>query len=180
VLAALDTEVEMGASSRNKQRAAWPWLAAAILIIYAVSHYPSSAVSNDFGTAPAHAESILAHCATLHDTPVAPTERRLSSDRFVDGTRPYLIRVSKLLFLHVCSSLNTPKNATIWTGEDSGRDVVRGDVLVDKGLIQAIGRVPNSLVDGRRDLEVLEANGAWLTPGLVDILSYDFQILILS
>ncbi|KAK2464537.1 hypothetical protein APHAL10511_003444 [Amanita phalloides] len=86
-----------------------------------------------------------------------------SSDRYVPGTPPTLI-----------------KNAKIWTGERNGTFTIYGDVLLDKGLIVAVGHVPPAIVDAfvpagseaRRHLVVLDARGKWVTPGLVDLHSH--------
>jgi dihydroorotase-like cyclic amidohydrolase len=65
----------------------------------------------------------------------------------VKGTKPTLIR-----------------NATIWTGLDDGKEVIQGDILIDKGLIK---KVWSDSVDLRSyaNVEVLDAAGAWVSPG---------------
>ncbi|KAI0658489.1 composite domain of metallo-dependent hydrolase [Cubamyces menziesii] len=76
---------------------------------------------------------------------------RDSSDRYEPGTRATLI-----------------KNVTLWTGGRNGTEVVHGDVLLDRGLVRSIGHIPRALyVD--RDTDVVDAHGAWVTPGLVDL-----------
>lgn len=74
---------------------------------------------------------------------------RMQSDRFEDGTRPTLI-----------------KNAHIWTGARNGTETVVGDVLLSGGLIKGIGYIPRYIVDDLTDLVTIEADGAWVTPGL--------------
>ncbi|KAN0063758.1 hypothetical protein ACQY0O_003808 [Thecaphora frezii] len=86
--------------------------------------------------------------------PPAGFHSRTVSDRFEQGTRDLLIR-----------------NATIWTGEDNGHEVLHHyDVLVSKGLIKAItksghGELPRAAAD----THIIDAAGRWLTPGLVDM-----------
>ncbi|KAJ7636946.1 hypothetical protein FB45DRAFT_1139042 [Roridomyces roridus] len=108
-----------------------------------------------FGTAlPINAESIVSRCKALHLTPGPPDNfrARTKSDRFVQGTKPTLIR-----------------NASIWTGQDDGNEVVHGDILLDGGLIKQVGSVNAS---GYANLVVLDAAGAWVTPGIVDLHSH--------
>jgi hypothetical protein len=81
-------------------------------------------------------------------SPPADFYRRTESDRFAQGTPAVLIR-----------------NATIWTGRADGSEVVHGDVLLDRGLVQAVGRVPHSLVESLPGLVEYDVHGAWVTPG---------------
>ncbi|KAL0573283.1 hypothetical protein V5O48_008666 [Marasmius crinis-equi] len=61
------------------------------------------------------------------------------------------------------------RNATIWTGEVAkGLEIVFGDVLLDKGIIKAVGKI--GPVKGR--IDEIQANGAWVTAGLVDLHSH--------
>lgn len=88
--------------------------------------------------------------------PTTGFDERTSSDRFVAGTKPVLI-----------------KGARVWTGENNGTEVVSGDVLLDKGIIQRVGHLSaSSLAAYGTDLVVIDANGAWITPGLVNIRSH--------
>src|ERR1700734_442650 len=81
---------------------------------------------------------------------------RTHSDRYVPGTKPVLI-----------------KHARIWTGRKNGTEVVRGDILLDKGLIKAVGNVPRSALNVFKDDPVIiDAKNAWVTPGIVDIHSH--------
>ena len=75
------------------------------------------------------------------------------SDRYEAGTRATLIR-----------------NATIWTGGKNGVEVVHGDLLLDQGLVKDIGKIPQSRIASAFDLTVVDANGAWVTPGLGGII----------
>jgi hypothetical protein len=148
---------------RGRARARWAWLATLATLAYLVT--PLLYRSTPSVHIPVHAQATLTRCRTLHDVPTPPTEKRFVSDRFVSDTKPYLIKVNAAsLFLQQVLNCSRVQNATIWTGADDGKEVVHGDVLLDKGLIQAIGHVPNALLDSR-DLVVLDAHGAWLTPG---------------
>lgn len=87
-------------------------------------------------------------CAALKAKPGPPANffERSVSDRFEEGTPATIIR-----------------NATIWTGEKNGTEIIYGDLLLDKGIIQAIGQVPRTPVHEAR---TIDARGAWVTPGL--------------
>lgn len=104
---------------------------------------------------PPHAHDILAKCRGLALKPASSTlhTRRSRSDRFEEGTRPILIR-----------------NGKIWTGRNNGTEVLRSDILIDNGLIKTVGRLGgpwlNESYDGR--LIEIDAQDAWVTPGLVD------------
>ncbi|THU95633.1 carbohydrate esterase family 9 protein [Dendrothele bispora CBS 962.96] len=98
--------------------------------------------------------SLLERCKSLK-TPAGPPAdfyKRTQSDRYLTGAKPTLI-----------------KNAKIWTGEDEGNLVVQGDVLLDKGMIMGVGRVPHHHY---KDITVLDAKGGWVTPGIVDLHSH--------
>ncbi|KDQ28082.1 hypothetical protein PLEOSDRAFT_1077055 [Pleurotus ostreatus PC15] len=86
-------------------------------------------------------------------------DKRQQSDRFVPGTKPYLLT-----------------NARIWTGLENGTEVIRGDVLIDKGIIKGVGHFGRGFIANARtrfaDLEVVDAGGKWLTPGIVDMHSH--------
>lgn len=95
-------------------------------------------------------------------TPAGPppsfsTAARTENDRFVPGTPPVLLR-----------------NATIWTGARNGTEIVYGDVLLDRGLVVAVGYIPPSLLEsvGQSSIRVEDVEGAWVTPGLVDLHSH--------
>lgn len=101
---------------------------------------------------PFGAAEILEKCTALKAPAGPPSNfhQRSHSDRFVHGTPPTLF-----------------KNATIWTGRVSGNEVVTGDLLIDKGLIKAIGLIKDTTLAEYQDLEVIDAKGAWITPGYV-------------
>ncbi|EIW82936.1 carbohydrate esterase family 9 protein [Coniophora puteana RWD-64-598 SS2] len=78
---------------------------------------------------------------------------RSHSDRFVPGTRPTLVL-----------------NATIWTGQHNGTQVINGgELLLDRGLILAMGKVDRELIRSYKQLHVIDADGAWVTPGIIDM-----------
>lgn len=107
---------------------------------------------------PRLAHEAVLKCQNLNQIPQPPKDfhKRIVSDRFVSGTKPTLIR-----------------NATIWTGRVDGHEVIKGDLLLDKGIIKAVGRIPSSLVNSLlSDLVQIDANGSWITPGLVDLHSH--------
>lgn len=96
-------------------------------------------------------QAILSRCASLRITP-HPHDlfySREVSDRFEPGTNATLIR-----------------NAIIFTGNGNGTDVIRGDILLDKGIIKGIGEISGHVIDNTPNLTTVNANGAWVTPGL--------------
>lgn len=107
---------------------------------------------------PLHSSAIIAKCRHLQMQAGPPQDLhiRTHSDRFEEGTRPVLV-----------------KNAKIWTGGKNGTEVIQGDILMDNGIIKNIGYIQSRLLEsfGER-LMVLDAKGAWITPGLVDIHSH--------
>ncbi|EIW67430.1 hypothetical protein TREMEDRAFT_11883, partial [Tremella mesenterica DSM 1558] len=85
------------------------------------------------------------------------TSRRTRSDRFVPGTRAVWL-----------------KNATLWTGEQDGEQVIYGaDVLLDGGVIRKVGKGSEFVKMAKElDAEQVQLNGAWVTPGIVDVHSH--------
>ncbi|KAK7470198.1 hypothetical protein VKT23_001636 [Stygiomarasmius scandens] len=100
---------------------------------------------------PINANEIQQKCRNLNVVPGPPSDfySRSKSDRFEHGTKSVLI-----------------KNATIWTGE---KVIESGDVLLDKGIIKAIGSVDESQYGF---VDKINAHGAWLSPGIVDLHSH--------
>jgi hypothetical protein len=107
-----------------------------------------------------------ASCQSLRHVPVDPSGPRLFNKRWVNGTKPILI-----------------KNATVWTGEPSPgtseEDARRGigynwatsDVLLNYGLIVKVA--PNiNATDLPEDYETYDAKGRQLTAGIVDMHSH--------
>ncbi|KAJ7722728.1 hypothetical protein DFH07DRAFT_1006316, partial [Mycena maculata] len=105
---------------------------------------------------PLHAETTLARCRSLNVKPAPPPSfnQRTQSDRFQPGTRSVWI-----------------KNATIWTGLVDGLEVLKGDVFIHKGLVVATGVVEQTLLD-LQEYDTVDAEGAWVTPGIVDMHSH--------
>lgn len=77
-------------------------------------------------------------------------DKRTENDRFIPGTPSVLI-----------------KNATIWTGKDNGHQVIHGDVLLENGLVKQVGNVE---LKGLKVGKTIDAKGAWLTPGIFDMV----------
>ncbi|KAI0029655.1 carbohydrate esterase family 9 protein [Vararia minispora EC-137] len=105
---------------------------------------------------PLHAQEALEKCVaqTLVAGPAPDFRARTVSDRFVQGTPAVLVRGAK-----------------IWTGAHNGTEVLEGDILLEDGLIKTVGSVTLADVERRvrsGALKVVDANGAWVTPGLVD------------
>ncbi|KAK0203390.1 hypothetical protein DFS33DRAFT_1383654 [Desarmillaria ectypa] len=109
-------------------------------------------------TVPFHAREILQKCQNLHVLPGKPLgfDSRAESDRYVRTTRPTLL-----------------KNATIWTGRVSGFEVVRGDLLMDKGLVKKVGDIKAEVLDAfGGELDVQDVGGAWVSSGIIDLHSH--------
>jgi hypothetical protein len=101
--------------------------------------------------APKHANSSLERCRRLKLLPGPPDDfaSRKVNDRFEQNTQTVWI-----------------KNATIWTGNDDGSEVLHSaDIILDNGLIRAIGDVEQLWGATYQGIEVIDANGAWITPG---------------
>ena len=121
---------------------------------------------------PLHAVHSLARCASLKISagPPANFHDRSESDRFVAGTKATLLH-----------------NARIWTGENNGTEIIRGDVFMDKGMIQGVGNIDfralgldvNGMV-ARGELNVVDVRGAWVTPGCVSRLRCQAAFVLLT
>ncbi|KAJ7089249.1 carbohydrate esterase family 9 protein [Mycena belliarum] len=137
------------------------WALQFVVVLLAASSYALTYLlwpaSPSAETLPINAESVIAQCIALQMAPGPPDSfnARTQSDRFVEGTKPTLIR-----------------NASIWTGLDSGNEVVYGNILIDKGIIKKVGSIDASLLDVYRDIIVLDAAGSWVSPGIVDLHSH--------
>lgn len=105
---------------------------------------------------PANTHDILSKCMALKTVPGPPEDfhEREVSDRYEPGTKPTLIR-----------------NCTIFTGENNGTVIIHGDILLDKGIVKGIGKVSRRVIDNTPNLIVIEAHGAWVTPGLGKCIS---------
>ncbi|KAH9474485.1 hypothetical protein JR316_0012944 [Psilocybe cubensis] len=135
-------------------------LVASLLVVVATI----SSLGLTFGWKPLHstkvplnAAQIVQKCQTLHMLPAPPANfhQRERSDRYVAGTPPTLLR-----------------NASIWTGRDSGNEVVTGDILLDNGLIKQIGKIKDTSLKAYSNLIIIDAGGSWITPGIVDLHSH--------
>lgn len=100
---------------------------------------------------PINGQEILGKCQSLKATPVphAGFKKREVSDRYEPGTNATWLR-----------------NCRILTGERNGSVVIDGDLFLDKGIVKAIGKVPWHLPDNTPNVTVIDAEGAWVTPGL--------------
>ncbi|KAH7339931.1 hypothetical protein B0J17DRAFT_570590 [Rhizoctonia solani] len=124
-------------------------------LTYNVLNVPHVPKSHPF---PPHALESLSKCKSLKLKP-GPSESfwsRTESERWEPGTPPTLIQ-----------------NATIWTGGDHGDEILIGDILLDKGIIKAVGRVPPPLLDAvGNKLVVKNVHGAWVSPAINDMHSH--------
>ncbi|KAJ7129499.1 carbohydrate esterase family 9 protein [Mycena epipterygia] len=97
---------------------------------------------------------IQAKCRTISSSagPSPLFLKREVSDRFEVGTNSTLIT-----------------NATLVTGQGNNSHILHGDLYLDKGLIKAIGVLSPQTLENAFNLTVINAEGAWITPGLVDL-----------
>jgi hypothetical protein len=115
----------------------------------------TNAYSQALHVAPINAQEILGKCRSLRSPPPPPTgpsaefKKRESSDRYEPGTNATWIR-----------------NCRILTGERNGSVIIDGDLFLDKGVVRAVGKVPWHLPDKTPNVTVIDAGGAWVTPGL--------------
>ena len=72
------------------------------------------------------------------------------------------------------------RNGKIWTGLNNGTEVVEGDILLEDGIIKGVGHLGGLKEDEFEamktsgKIEILDAKGAWITPGYVEY--FDIQI----
>jgi hypothetical protein len=100
---------------------------------------------------PVDVQEIQAKCNAIKSFP-GPTPfflKREASDRFEAGTNSTLIT-----------------NATILIGKGNDTRTLHGDLYLDKGIVKAIGSLFRPAVENAFNLTVVDANGAWVTPGL--------------
>ncbi|KAF8590883.1 composite domain of metallo-dependent hydrolase [Ramaria rubella] len=144
----------------RRQRFSWVFLALSIItLLYLPSYWTLHSATDLSERVPLDASHILSRCAEVKTRPGFPADfyTRTKSNRFQAGTRPTLIH-----------------NATIWTGEDSGKEQFMGDIFMDGGIIKWIGvtaleEVGNIYGD---NVDIVDARGAWTTPGIVDMHSH--------
>ena len=96
-------------------------------------------------------QDVLGRCVAIRTPPGPPSNYlgRDKSDRFELGTNATLIR-----------------NAWIWTGQENGTVSYRGDILLDQGIVKAIGDIPARTIEDTKNLTTVDADGKWVTPGL--------------
>jgi hypothetical protein len=92
----------------------------------------------------------LRQCATIQDHPVSVADERRTNPRARHGTRTYLI-----------------KNATLIDGD--GKILNGKEILLSNGVIIDIG---HNLSEDFDDLKVIHAGGRYVTPGIVDMVSF--------
>ncbi|RPD56489.1 composite domain of metallo-dependent hydrolase [Lentinus tigrinus ALCF2SS1-7] len=131
-----------------------------VLSLVAFQYLPlSSVLSSTSGSVqvPLRAPEWLAKCELLNAKPGPPPDfnTRTQSDRFALGTKPTLIT-----------------NATIWTGGVDGLEVLKGDILLDRGIIKRVGVIDRHTLAGYIDLVRIDAKGQWVSPGIVDLHSH--------
>ncbi|KAJ7054365.1 carbohydrate esterase family 9 protein [Mycena amicta] len=154
----MDKESPAGAIPQRKRASRGAFKFLAVITLFAVlsySFFHLQTAPHTGHNVPRNAAALLAQCRALELTPGPPDDfhARTVSDRFVKGTRPTLIR-----------------NATVWTGGDDGNEILtRADILLDKGIIKKVGTVD---VGAYKDAVVIEAEGSWVTPGIVDLHSH--------
>ena len=135
-----------------------------VLAAFYLLHQASSLSIQYQSPSTTHHHKTITRCRHLNDKP-GPSDdfySRKESDRFVPGTDSVFI-----------------KNATIWTGYDDGKEVFTGDILLGRGLIRWIGRDLSAKAEAEGlNADVIDAEGAWLTPGRVLIFGVGRPILI--
>ncbi|KAF9225904.1 carbohydrate esterase family 9 protein [Gyrodon lividus] len=147
---------------RRAGKRVWPVLAVLVLAALYLSTELAFLPLDSHRTqvhVPLHAAEALAKCQSLNLKPLtAPAPSfgsRSQSDRYEHGTKSVLIR-----------------NTSIWTGLQDGMDVVHGDILLEQGLIKAVGDVDSLVTLNKADVTEIDAKGAWVTPGIVDVHSH--------
>ncbi|KAM5543998.1 hypothetical protein V8D89_002615 [Ganoderma adspersum] len=132
-------------------------VALSLVVFQYLRLYSAVLKSSESVQVPLRASEWLDKCQLLDAQPGPPSDfnTRTHSDRFVPGTTATLIT-----------------NATIWTGGSDGLEVVKGDVLLDDGLIKRVGIIDDSLLDQHADLARIDAQGRWVSPGIIDMHSH--------
>ena len=157
---------------RSRSRRAWRLLVAIIslAVIQSTTNLFYTQRSTRTAQVPANAQEILDKCALLDVKPGPPPDFNLrqESDRFVAGTPPTLIKVGVIgrLTSGIADDASL-QDASIWTGVVDGLEVINGDILLDGGLIKRIGHIEQAVLDAYNDLVIVDAAGAWVSPGCV-------------
>lgn len=154
-------EDEQQKTTRHRERIPRHAIAPFLLLLCLASYlYSTSSLDFPF---PRPAPSPVPHfitegikqCEIIARPPPNPrpfTDKRGKNDRFVKGTKPTWL-----------------KNATLWTGEKGGTEIIYGgDVLLDEGVIRKIGKgdkLEDALALAKGEVDEIDLHGAWLTPG---------------
>lgn len=125
-------------------------------------------------TVPVHAFRALDRCHSLDlkPGPNSAFHKRTVSDRFESGTKPTVHAIWTHMGMLILMLLQLLLNAKIWTGEKDGTEVINADILLDQGIIKGIGHVARQLSSEFDNLVVVDVNGSWVTPGIVDMHSH--------
>jgi len=133
-----------------------------VVYVYKVSDH----LSYESEETVAHRPSLVKKCQNIR-APAGPpasfqpssrVKSRNGNERWVSGTPPVLLQ-----------------NAKIWTGAENGTQMIDGNILLDRGLVIAVGDIPASLLaehDVHGQLQRIDVEGKWVTPGLVDLHSH--------
>ncbi|KAI0266867.1 carbohydrate esterase family 9 protein [Gloeopeniophorella convolvens] len=137
-------------------------ICSAVLILVALQFFYARQIADlaQIASVPIHAEQSLTRCRSLDLKPGPSPDfhERVRSDRHAPGTPPTLIL-----------------NARIWTGSANGTEALEGHVYFDQGVIKGVGEVDVELVKRlhrQNSLTIVNAQGAWITPGIVDAHSH--------
>jgi hypothetical protein len=134
------------------------FIALSIMVSILVTQLQAVHIPSLYRRVPPHISLAISRCQHLQlkTGPPPGFYGRTRSDRYVEGTKPILLR-----------------RARIWTGEKNGTEVIRGDILLDMGLIKAVGHVAlRDLKAFKDELTIIDAKNAWVTPGIVDVHSH--------
>lgn len=150
--------MELPTPSRKPSKPVWSVLTVFVLTaLYFFIDLPLSVrPSRPHVRVPFHAADTLAKCRSLSVKPAPPPgfTERVQSDRYEAGTTSVLIR-----------------NASIWTGLNDGADVVRGDILLEKGLIKRV-RDANALLNNDNPIDIVDAK---VSPSMINDYSSTFK-----
>ncbi|KAF8590874.1 hypothetical protein K439DRAFT_1627298 [Ramaria rubella] len=146
--------------SREHRRFSWVFFALSfVALFYLPPYWKIYFTPGTSEQLPLDAGHVLSRCAELKALPGFPKDfyARTQSDRFQAGTKATLIQ-----------------NATLWTGGDDGTEIITGDILMDGGIIKWVGNAGLEKVKSiyGRTVDIVDAQGAWTTPGIVDLHSH--------
>jgi hypothetical protein len=143
--------------TRPVSRLQWLFALATATLIYVSLSNLNSIKARKHIRVPLHAEENLARCRAIQITPEVRVDfhQRKQSDRFEPGTPPTVI-----------------KNGKIWTGGNNGTEVIEADLLLDNGIVKGLGYFTEAELSRYASLKVVDAKGAWITPGIVDVHSH--------